>query len=410
MNQFRHAASPPLTPGASLLGSRDFLHLWAVGGIANGMRWLEVLAAALFTLEVTGSPLAVAAVTAARTLPLIVIGGFAGVLADAVDRRRIVIGGMVLSAACSGAIAVLAALGVVRPWHLFLSSFISGLVYGTELSARRRMVGECVAPRLLPRAVALDSLTSSAARAIGPLLGGAAYEWLGLPRTFLLSASLNLFAAWLAARVHHVQVPRRLSLASMFTDIAEAFLILRRSPVLSALLGVTLAQNLFGWAYTSLVAPVGLDVFGVSASLVGVLAAAEPGGAALGGLGMALIGSLPGRQIWWLWSGSAIFLTLLATFPVIGTFWAALGVLVAAGLGVALYTNQQTTIALTDAPAAVRSRVMGLLTMAIGTWPLGQLLAGWLASRIGPLHALGALGTTGLAVLLVVAPTMLRRR
>ena len=83
MNQFRHAASPPLTPGASLLGSRDFLHLWAVGGIANGMRWLEVLAAALFTLEVTGSPLAVAAVTAARTLPLIVIGGFAGVLADA---------------------------------------------------------------------------------------------------------------------------------------------------------------------------------------------------------------------------------------------------------------------------------------------------------------------------------------
>ncbi len=110
------------------------------------MRWLEVLAAALFTLEVTGSPLAVAAVTAARTLPLIVIGGFAGVLADAVDRRRIVIGGMVLSAACSGAIAALAALGVVRPWHLFLSSFISGLVYGTELSARRRMVGECVAP------------------------------------------------------------------------------------------------------------------------------------------------------------------------------------------------------------------------------------------------------------------------
>ncbi len=84
--------------------------------------------------------------------------------------------------------------------------------------------------------------------------------------------------------------------------------------------------------------------------------------------------------------------------------------LLAAGLGVALYTNQQTTIALTDAPAAVRSRVMGLLTMAIGTWPLGQLLAGWLASRIGPLHALGVLGTTGLAVLLVVAATMLRRR
>jgi MFS family permease len=406
MDQSRHVAASR----ASLLGSRDFLHLWAVGGIANGMRWLEVLAAALFTLEATGSPLAVAAVSAARALPLIVMGGFAGVLADAFDRRHIVIGGMVLSAASAGLIAGLAALGVVRPWHLFAASFASGLVYGTELSARRRMTGESVAAVLLPRAVALDSLTTSAARAVGPLIGGAAYEWLGLARTFLLSAVFSVLAAWLAARVRHVQARRGLSPASALADFAEGFSVLRASRVLTALLAVTIVQNLFGWAYTSLVAPVGRDVFGVSASLVGVLAAAEPGGAALGGLGMALGGVLPGQPAWLLWGGSALFLALLAAFPAIGTFWTGFAVLLIGGLGVALYTNQQMTIALTDAPAAVRSRVMGVLTMAVGTWPLGMLLAGWLGDRIGPLWAMGALGATGLTALLVVAATTLRGR
>lgn len=405
MEHARHAGAGR----AGLLASRDFLHLWAVGGIANGMRWLEVLAAALFTLDATGSELAVAAVSAARAMPLIVIGGFAGVLADAFDRRRIVVGGMLLSAASAGTVAALAFSGRLLPWHLFAASLVSGLVYGTEMSARRRMAGECVAPPLLPRAVALDSLTTSASRVAGPLLGGAAYQWLGLPGTFAGSALMSLLAAWLAARVRHAQPVHPLSPKLLLTDLAEAVAVVRRTPVLLALLGVTVAQNLFGWAYSALVAPVGRDVFGVSAALVGVLAAAEPAGATLGGLALAALGALPGQKLWLLLGGSAAFLAMLAAIPAAATFWAACALLLAGGLGVALYVNEQTTIALTDAPAAVRSRVMGLMTMAVGTWPLGMLLAGWLADRIGPLRALGALGVAGLAFLLAVAAGYARR-
>ncbi len=397
---------PTATPG---LASRDFLLLWAVGGLGNAMRWLEVLAASLFTLDATGSELAVAAVAASRSLPLIFTGALSGVLADAFDRRAIVAGGMLLSGLAALVVALLAWAGVLLPWHLFAAGLVGGLVYGTDMSARRRLVGESVAPALTARAIALDSLTSSATRALGPLLGGVAYEVLGLAGTFAASAVLNLAAAALAALVRHVQPRRPLSPASVMADLAEAVLVVRRSSVLLALVAVTVAQNLFGFAYTALVAPAGRDVFGVSAALVGVLAAAEPTGATLGGLALAVRGMPPGRPIWLFFGGSAWFLAMLALTAAAPWFWAAAGLLLAGGLGLAVYSNEQVTIALTEAPEATRSRVMGLVTTAIGAWPLGMLLAGWLAERVGPLDAMGALGAAGL-VWLAVAGVKYGRR
>lgn len=404
-------ARPLTTAGQpGLLASRDFLLLWAVGGIGNAMRWLEVLAAALFTLDVTGSELAVAAVSAARSLPLLFTGALSGVVADAFSRRAIVLGGTAISAASAGAIAVLAWNGLVQPWHLFTASLISGVVYGTEMSARRRMAGESVAPPLMARAVALDSLTGSASRVAGPLLGGVAYQWLGLSGAFTASTLLSLLAVWLAWRVRQTQTRRRLSARAVLADLIEGAVVVRRSAVLLGLIGVTVAQNLFGFSYSALMAPIGQDVFGRSAALVGVLAAAEPAGATLGGIALALRGAPRGQPIWLLLGGAAAFLAAMGLVPAAPWFWPACGLLFVGGLGVALYSNEQTTIALAYAPAPVRSRVMGLMTVAIGTWPLGMLLAGWLADRVGPLWALGALGWGGLVWLLGVGILLARRR
>jgi MFS family permease len=405
----KHTPPENLAARPSLLASRDFLLLWAVGGVGNAMRWLEVLAAALFTLDVTGSELAVAAVSAARSLPLIFTGAISGVLADAFDRRAIVAGGLLLSACAAGGVALLAWAGLAQPWHLFVASLVSGLVYGTDLPARRRMTGESVAPSLAARAVALDSLTSSASRVAGPLIGGVAYEWLGLAGTFAGSALLSLCAAGLTMLVRHSQHRRSLAPAAVAADLAEAVAVVRRAYVLLTLILVTVAQNLFGFAYTSLVAPAGRDVFGVSAAMVGVLAAAEPAGATLGGLALAVIGTPPGQPIWLLLGGSAWFLGMMGLTAAAPWFWAACALLLVGGFGIALYSNEQTTIALTEAPAPVRSRVMGLTTTAIGTWPLGMLLAGWIADRIGPLDALGVLGAGGLLWLAAVGAGYARR-
>jgi len=97
----------------ALLSSRTFLRLWAIGGCVNTMRWFEVLSAALFTLDETGSGLAVAVVTAARTLPMLLLGAFAGVMSEAVDRKRILLIGQVVAGLGSATIAVLAAAPLV---------------------------------------------------------------------------------------------------------------------------------------------------------------------------------------------------------------------------------------------------------------------------------------------------------
>ncbi len=181
-----------------MLSNPAFVRLWIAGGIGNAMLWLEVLAAGLFTAQVTGSGLAVAIVSAARSLPLLG-GAMVGVLSEAFDRKRIVVGGLLLAAASSASVASLGALGVARPWHLAVAALVSGCVYATEMPARRRLVAESAGPARVARAVALDSLTNFATRCAGPLLGGAAYGVVGLPGTFAASAALSLFGAALVA-------------------------------------------------------------------------------------------------------------------------------------------------------------------------------------------------------------------
>src|SRR3954447_4382778 len=150
----------------SLFASETFLRLWAIGGCVNTMRWFEVLSAALFTLDATGSGLAVAVVSAARTLPMLLLGAFAGVMSEAANRKQVLLIGQIVSCLASAIVALLAVLGVARPWHVGVAALVAGTVWSTEMSTRRRMVGECVEAPLVPRALALDTVTNSITRLI----------------------------------------------------------------------------------------------------------------------------------------------------------------------------------------------------------------------------------------------------
>src|SRR5580692_2834390 len=86
---------------AALLASPSFLRLWAIGGCVNTMRSFEVLTAALFTLDATGSGLAVAVVSAARTMPMLLLGAFAGVMSEEVNRKRVLLAGQIMSGIAS---------------------------------------------------------------------------------------------------------------------------------------------------------------------------------------------------------------------------------------------------------------------------------------------------------------------
>jgi MFS family permease len=386
---------------SALLASPTFLRLWAIGGCVNTMRWFEVLTAALFTLDVTGSGLAVAVVTAARTMPMLLLGAFAGVMSEAVDRKRVLLIGQIVSGLASATIAVLAAFGAALPWHVGIAALVAGTVWSTEMSTRRRMVGECVEGALVPRALALDTVTNSTTRLIGPIAAGAAYQVTGLVGAYTVSACVYLAAVILVAGLAHQQTSRRIILSHVPRDLAEAFAFARGHLIIGGVLAVTIAMNLLGFCYSALVAPIGRQVFLVSPTLIGMLAGAESFGALLGGLW--LTGGNPrlsGRTL--MVGGSLLFLVCVILMPFAPSFPLACALLVIGGFGSAAFANMQTSLIVLHAPPHIRSRLMGLLTVCIGMGPLGILLIGVLADRYGPLLAVDITAITGLIAVVAI--------
>src|SRR5689334_10009720 len=127
-------------PIGELLKTPDFLRLWLVGASANAMRWLELLASGLFAYHLTGSALAVSAVVAARQLPQLAFGAFAGAISEAVNRKTIVMLALAVPATVSTVLATLATVGQLELWHVALGNLVAGTMWSTEMSTRRRMV------------------------------------------------------------------------------------------------------------------------------------------------------------------------------------------------------------------------------------------------------------------------------
>ncbi|WP_426959417.1 MFS transporter [Muricoccus radiodurans] len=401
-------ANGPAGRPPALFRSTGFRRLWAVGGITNTMRWLELLAATLFTYEVTGSGLAVAVVAAARSLPLLLFGAIAGVVCEAVSRKRILLGGMLLSTSAALVIALLAALGRAEPWHLACAAFLSGIVWATDMSARRRMVGEVAGPDHMSRAVALDSLTNSCARMAGPLAGGALYAWTGVLGAFLVSSLCYLLAALLIPGVAYRQERRPLVLRGIVGELADSFAYALRDRTILTVMAVTATMNLFAFSYTALVAPLARGVFDASDVQAGLLAAGEPLGGLLGGLLLARWVPKAGARHLMI-AGSALFTIALAAMPLMPSYHLACLVLVAGGVGLALFSNMQTTLILAGTPAHLRSRQLGLVTVCIGLGPLGQLLLGALAAAIGARHAVIASAVAAFVALVAIAVRSARR-
>jgi MFS family permease len=391
-----------------LLASPDFLRLWLVGAFANAMRWLELLVSGLFAYEATGSALAVTVVVALRQLPQLLFGAFAGAVSEAINRKLIVMLALIVPAVVSTLLATLATTSHLALWHVALGNLLSGTMWATEMSTRRRMVGEVAGPRRIVPAIALDSATSAATRMIGPLLGGFAFQWLHMKGVYTLTALVQFAGAFALAGLTHTQMTRRLALARIPADIVEGLALARTRPIILLVFGVTVVTNTFAFAYSGLVAPLGLSAFGVSPALVGLLAAGEPLGCLLGGALIAAGLMRMDRRLAFA-GGAALFMVALIVAVLSSSYWLALVMLILGGFGTAGFSNMQTTLMLTEAPIEVRSRLMGIVTVCIGTGPIGVVAAGALSDRLGPRDAVLVMASLGLAATLALV-TALRRR
>jgi MFS family permease len=389
------------------LARPSYLRLWFAGGVGNSMRWLELLVAGIFTYDVTHSTLLVALVTVARSLPMLFIGAIADVIGEALNRKRLLVAQLFVMSASSAALCALALSGQIRVWHVAVGGIVAGMVWATELAVRRRMIGEVVLPGQVGAAVAFDSLTNSIARVIGPITGGAVFEMLGLGGAYFLSAALYLAAGLVVTGLEFRQEPGKLRFGRIPADIAEGLAVARANPAILAVVLVSIIMNAFAFPYSALIAPLGLDGYGVSPILVGVLAAAEPLGAIATGISLSAGWlRLDGRRA--LLRGSFLFLAGLVAMTLSPWYALAVTLLLIGGLGTAVFSNMQTTVILTEAPPPTRSRVMGIVTVCIGVGPLGVLAIGALSEQVGPLVAICIMACLGLVGLGLVRGCLLK--
>jgi len=178
---------------------------------------------------------------------------------------------------------------------------------------------------------------------------------------------------------------------------------------LRLVLGVTLVMNVFAFSYNSILPAFGSLAFAASSSAIGLLAAAEPFGALLGGLWIALgRRTAPGTTP--LVIGSALFLVLLIAVAFTEAYAFAWLLLALGGLGTARFAAMQTSVVMTAAPPEMRSRVLGLVTTCIGMGPFGVLAIGALADGFGPRSAIALMAVTGLGLMALLLLDESRRR
>ena len=386
----------------TLLRDGRFLRVWIAGGFIGVMRWLEILVIAVYTLEATGSPLMVALMMLARALPMFLFGSIAGVYAERINRRHIMIAVLFGGGAVSAGLAALAITGRIEIWHIAAGSFLAGMVWTAEFPVRRTMLGEIAGPRGVGAAMSLDSATTNGTRMLGPALGGLLLETLGLEGAYVLGAALYGLGGLLLLSLAYVSSATPAREEGLFASIAAGLRAVRGNRAMTGMLAVTIIMNLWGFPFAAMAPVIGRDVLGLSAFSIGVLMSSEGAGAFAG----ALIIAASVRADWFnriYLHGSLLMLIAVMLFSLTTWFPVSLGLLFIAGLGAAGFSAMQTAIMFTLAPPEMRGRVMGVLSVCIGAGPLGMLHIGLMAQWLSAPAAVLLVAAEGIAALALAA-------
>ncbi len=383
----------------------SYLCIWGIGGLTGVVRWLQLLAMGIYTFEITHSPLLVSLVPVFWMLPLTVLGPIVGALADRLDRKLMLAASMVMIVAVSTVMAVLSHLGQLPYLYIAVASLLSGIFWATDMPIRRRLLGD-LSQGALSAAMSLDSATGNATRMAGPLLGGVMLQMVGITGVFVLSAVVYsgclvlLFLARLPAAIESVAKP------ALGRELIGGVLFVLSQKKLRRILAITIVFNVWGFSFTSMIPILGKERLGLDPSGVGAITAMEGLGAFVGAMLVAFLA----RPQWFYriyFGGTALYLVGVLYLGVLshvagGPFHSLVIVtlaLVVIGMCSACFAAMQGTLTYMSAPPAYRSRVMGVLTLCIGTGPLGFFHVGWLAETYGVSWALTINGLEGLVIL-----------
>jgi MFS family permease len=385
----------------SILHNRDFLWLWAAGGMSNASRWMETGVLGWLILDLTDSPWHVALVGAARSAPLLAFGLFAGLIADRTNRWVVMLCTQAVNATVTGALLALLLLDAVQPWHVLLLAFILGCGTILDMPSRRSLIYDLVGPQQVVSAMSLETVNNTVGKFLGPLVGGLMIEMAGFAGVYLLLTAVYLLALGLILQVK-VNFPSPMGTAQpIWQSLVSGIQYSLHNRVVLGVLCITVIMNALAFSYVQILPVVARDHLGVGPGLMGLLASADGMGTLVGALLLAALGHLPyhGRIF-----ALGALLELVSLLAFAASPWYALSVvlLLGVGLGNAGFSTMQSTIILLSAAPGMRGRAVGILGLCIGSTPLGLLELGAVAAVVGAPAAIGLNAGVGLALWLPV--------
>jgi MFS family permease len=377
---------------------RNF-RLYFVGQLVSATgTWMQAIAQMWLVLRLTDSGIALGITTALQFTPMLVAGAWAGVVADRVDRRRLLIATQVLSALLALVLGTITALGAVELWMIYGLAFLLGIVTALDNPARRAFLSEMVGTEHISNAVSLSSALFTGARVFGPALAGLIIAVAGASWCFYANAASYLAAitAFLLMRPGEFFAADRIARAP--GQLRQGLRYAWSNPPVRLALVMTAVIGTLAFNSQVVLALLARRTFGGDAGTYGALYAVLSVGAVIG----ALVAAHERRATqWFLLAAAAAYGGLLLAAAAAPTLALELLVLVPTGAAGVAFVAMANGVLQTHTEPSMRGRVMALFSVAfLGSTPIGGPIVGWVSEVLGPRAGLALGGVAAITTAL----------
>jgi MFS family permease len=372
------------TPLFRSLKHSSFRRFFIGQAISIQGNWLQQIALAWLVYRTTGSALLLGVVAFANQAPILFIAPFSGLLADRLDRRKLLIATQGFAALQALLLATLTLGGWIEPWHIVALALVYGVILGLDTPVRHSLFVDLLDDRAdLPNAIALNSFLMNSGRLIGPSIAGIALIFIAEGWCFLINALSYLAMLWVAWTLAPAPPKAASRIQGLFASLREGLGYAWHTRGIRRLLALVACIGFFGSSYLVLMPVFARDVFGGGSETLGFLVGCAGFGAVLGTAWLATRGSvdrLAGRLRYTAaLAGSALLLVGLSP-----TVWMAYPLMACLGFGIIVTAASANMLLQSLVDDDKRGRIVSFYAMAfMGIMPFGSLTAGSLANQIG---------------------------
>ena len=379
---------------------RDYIFIWLATMFSSGGFWLQQVIVGWLTYEVTDSAFWTSVALGLDALPILFVGPIGGLLVDNFDRRKLMAFIYVYQAVVTLTFSAVVLTGNLQAWHIFAFIFFMGLAWVVTDPARMSLISNIVPRENLVNAFALNSMAFSVTRLATPAVGGVLIAVAGAGPALLVEAALQIGAICAALALRVVTLPKpRMNLVSVRDGLLEGVRYVLNTPLLLGLFALNAMPAMLIMPSVNGLMPVyAAEVFEVDARGLGLLVSAFGAGSTLGTFALASLGDIKAKGIALL-LGIAVTASTTMLFSVNAFFPTAYLNLMIVSAAMMMYFSVTSAVVQGTVPDEFRGRVSGLYMITWGLFPLGSLLAGWLAENLGVQHATQI--TSGIMLLLL---------